>query len=200
MRSWHFLSRVAVVAAIVWLGVGLLLGWRALGDQVDSFARVPMPGQAELRFERPGGYVVYLEGEATRRLGFSPAFGVTLTDSDGTEVPVSRYGLATPYNLGGHTGSAIGTFTIDRPGSYVLQAQRLGDGPPANLAVGRGLRPAIVRALATAFALPVLVLVAGTAMALSRAARRRQARRGPSQAPPEPAPEADPSGEPEVIG
>jgi hypothetical protein len=180
-RAWYLFTRLVVVGAIVWFGLGLLLGWRALNRQVEAFARMPVPGEAELSFARPGGYVVYLEGAGIRTLGFGPTFVVTLTPvGGGQEIPVREYGVAPAYRLGGHTGSAVGTFRIDRPGRFVLRAERFDEGPPANVAVGRGLRPAIVRALVGAFCVPVAVLLGGTAWAVAALVRRRRARRAPA--------------------
>ena len=202
-RVWYVFTRVVVVGAIVWFGLGLLLGWQALNRQVEAFARVPLPGDAEMTFAKPGGYVVYLEGAATRTLGFGPAFALTLTPvGGGEEIPVGNYGPALSYRLGGHLGSAVGTFRIDRPGRYVLRAERFDEGPPANVAVGRGLRPAIVRALVAAFPVPVVVLLGGTARVLVAAVRRLRARRAaPAPDPDQPAAadplEADPTSESE---
>jgi hypothetical protein len=192
-RVWYVFTRVVVVGAIVWFGLGLLLGWQALNRQVEAFARVPLPGDAEMSFDKPGGYVVYLEGAATRTLGFGPPFALSLTPvGGGQEIPVGRYGPALSYRLGGHSGSAVGTFRIDRPGRYVLRAERFEEGPPANVAVGRGLRPAIVRALVTAFAVPVVVLLGGTARVLVAAVRRFRARHAAPAADPAPDPAAAP--------
>jgi hypothetical protein len=47
-RLWYWLAGAAVVAAVVWSALGLVLGFRSLSRQVEEFQRVPIPGQAEV--------------------------------------------------------------------------------------------------------------------------------------------------------
>jgi hypothetical protein len=61
-RLWYWVAGAAVVAAVVWLALGLFLGFRSLSRQVEGFQRVPIPGQAEVSLTEPGGYTVYFEG------------------------------------------------------------------------------------------------------------------------------------------
>jgi hypothetical protein len=52
----------ALVASAVWLGLGIFFGVRSFSRQIEGFQRVSIPGQAEVSFDRPGGYTVYFEG------------------------------------------------------------------------------------------------------------------------------------------
>ena len=172
------LDVLAVTAAIAWLGLGMLFGWRSLAWEVDRFARLSLPGETHVQLTRSGGYVLYLEGPATGLLT-GPAFTASLRPAGGgAEIPVQNYGAAVGYDFGGHRGYAVGTFAVDRPGTYVLRAERFTEGPPANFAVGRGLQPSIVRALAVAFTGPVIVLVAGAGRAFRAVVRARRRRAG----------------------
>ena len=92
-RLWYWVAGAAVVAAVIWLALGLFLGFRSLSRQVEGFQRVPIPGQAEVSMAEPGGYTVYFEG-----LGASdeqvpiPPYRFLLTTADGEEVPVRAFG------------------------------------------------------------------------------------------------------------
>ncbi len=123
-RLWYWVAGAALVAAVVWLALGLFLGFRSLSRQVEGFQRVPIPGQAEVSLAEPGGYTVYFEG-----LGASdeqipmPRFRLSLTTVAGEEVPVRPYGGAATYGFGGHSGRAVATFQIEEPGRFLLQTE-----------------------------------------------------------------------------
>src|SRR5437773_1278190 len=61
-RFWYLVAGAAVAGSVVWLVVGLLLGFRSMSREVDGFQRVPVPGEAVVSLARPGGYVLYFEG------------------------------------------------------------------------------------------------------------------------------------------
>ena len=101
-----------MVTSVVWLAVGIFSGIRSFSRQVEGFQRVPVPGQAELRFHEPGGYTVYFEGlgAADQQVAI-PSLSVSLAPvGGGEEVPVSPYGGSATYSVGGRSGRAVGTF------------------------------------------------------------------------------------------
>jgi len=177
-RRWYWVAGAAVVAAVVWLALGLFLGFRSLSRQVEGFQRVPIPGQAEVSLAEPGGYTVYFEG-----LGASdeqvpmPRFRFSLTTVAGEEVPVRPYGGAATYGFGGHSGRAVATFQIEEPGRFLLQTEGESQGGAANLAVGRSVGPGIFRTVMVAIVGALILVLAGAVLAVVVAVRRNRAGR-----------------------
>ena len=177
-RLWYWVAGAAVVAAVVWLALGLFLGFRSLSRQVEGFQRVPIPGQAEVSLAERGGYTVYFEG-----LGASdeqvpiPPFRFSLTTVDGEEVPVRAYGGSATYGFGGHSGRAVATFQIEEPGRFLLQTEGESQDVEANLAVGRSVGPAIFGTVTQPIVGALVLLLAGAVLAVVVAVRRNRARR-----------------------
>jgi hypothetical protein len=110
------------------------------------FQRVPIPGQVQVSLAKPGGYTLYFEGlgAADEQATILP-FKVSLTSvGSGQEIPIRPYGGAATYNFAGHAGRAVGTFRIEEPGQFLLQATGASQRVQADLAVGRSIGPAIV--------------------------------------------------------
>ena len=177
-RLWYWVAGAAVVAAVIWLALGLFLGVRSLSRQVEGFQRVPIPGQAAVSLAEPGGYTVYFEG-----LGASdeqvpiPPYRLLLTTADGEEVPVRPYGGSATYGFGGHSGRAVATFSIEEPGRFLLQTEGESQGGEANLVVGRSVGPAILRTVTQPIVGALVLSLAGAVLAVVVAVRRNRARR-----------------------
>ena len=177
-RIWYWVAGAPVVAAVIWLALGLFLGFRSLSRQVEGFQRVPIPGQAAVSLAEPGGYTVYFEG-----LGASdeqvpiPPHRLLLTTADGEEVPVHPYGGSATYGFGGHSGRAVATFHIEEPGRFLLQTEGESQGGEANLAVGRSVGLAIFRTVTQPIARALVLSLAGAVLAVVVAVRRNRARR-----------------------
>lgn len=173
-RVWYWVAGVAVAASVVWLAAGIFFGIRSLSRQVEGFQRVPVPGQAELRFEEPRGYTVYFEGlgAADRQVAI-PSLNVSLAPAGGgAEVPVYPYGGSATYSVGGRSGRAVGTFRIDAPGRFLIRTQGNPERGQAEVAVGPSIAPWIGRTLGLTLP-PVLVLFfGGVALAVVVAALR----------------------------
>jgi len=182
-RVWYWVAGAAVAASIIWLAVGVFFGFRAFSRQVEGFQRVPVPGQAEVRFDEPGGYTVYFEGlGAADEQVTIPSLSVSIAPvGGGTEVPVYPYGGSATYSVGRRSGRAVGTFRIDAPGRFLIQTQGNPEGAQAHVAVGPSLAPLIGRTLGRTIP-AALILFGGAALALVVAIRRRQPR-GPQPAP-----------------
>lgn len=185
-RVWYWVAGAAVAASVVWLAAGIFFGFRSFSRQVEGFQRVPIPGQAEVRFDEPGGYTVYFEGlgAADEQVAI-PSLSVSVAPvGGGAEVPVYPYGGSATYSVGGRSGRAVGTFRIDAPGRFLIRTKGNPEGAEAHVAVGPSLAPVIGRTLGLTIP-PVLVLFfGGAALAVVVAIRRRQAR----ALPPAPAP------------
>jgi Protein of unknown function (DUF2510) len=174
-RVWYWVAGAAVVAAVVWLGVGIFLGIRAFSRQVEGFQRVPIPGQAELRLDEPGGYTVYYEGlGAADEQVTIPSFSVSVTPvGRDQEIPIRPYGGSSTYTVGGQSGRAVGTFRIDAPGAYLVRTDGDTAGQP-QVAIGASIGPAIGRTVALTVPVALLLFFGGGALALVVAVRRRK--------------------------
>ena len=176
-RLWYWVAGAAVVAAVIWLALGLFLGFRSLSRQVEGFQRVPIPGQAAVSLAEPGGYTVYFEG-----LGASdeqvpiPPYRLLLTTGTGEEVPVRPEGGSATYGFGGHSGRAVATFSIEEPGRFLLQTEGESQGGEANLAVGRSVGPAILRTVTQPIVGALVLSLAGAVVGVVVAVRRNRAR------------------------
>jgi hypothetical protein len=182
-RVWYWVAGAAVAASVVWLAVGIFFGVRAFSRQVEGFQRVPVPGQAEVRFEEPGGYTVYFEGlGAADEQAAVPSLSVSLAPvGGGAEVPVYPYGGSAIYSVGARSGRAVGTFRIDAPGRFLIRTQGDPEGGQAEVAVGSSIAPTIGRTLGVTIPAVLVLFFGGAALAVVVAIRRRQAR-GPQPA------------------
>jgi hypothetical protein len=143
--------------------------------QVEGFQRVPIPGQAEVSFDEPGGYTLYYEGlGASDEQATIPSFNVSLVPvGGGQEVSIRDYGGSATYDFAGHSGRALGTFRIEEPGRFLLQTDGEPRGPEANVAVGPSVGPAILRAVVLTIAGTLILLLAGAVLAVVVAVRRK---------------------------
>lgn len=142
-RVWYWVAGAAVAASVVWLAAGIFLGIRGFCRQVEGFQRLPIPGEAEVRFDAPGGYTVYFEGlgAADEQVAL-PSRSVSLVPADGgEEVPVDPYSGSSTYTVGGRSGRAIGTFRIDAPGRFLIRTEGDLEGGQGEIAVGSSIGP-----------------------------------------------------------
>jgi hypothetical protein len=176
-RLWYWVAAGLLVAALACVSLAVA-GFVSLSHQIKGFQRVPVPGQAHVSFASPGGYLIYFEGpgfNATNRTG---TVRVLLQDSDGLPVPISRLqGRAETYSISGHTGVAVASLTIARPGTYVLSAGLPSSPAPVDIAVGRGIGAGIgatvILILVAIFALGPAAVVVGAVTAVRRHRSRR---------------------------
>jgi hypothetical protein len=187
-RFWYWVAGALAVAAVLWFALGLFLGFRSVNRQVEGFQRVPIPGQAEVSLDEPGGYTLYYEGlGASDEQAAIPSFNVSLVPvGGGQEVSIRDYGGSATYDFAGHAGRALGTFRIEAPGRFLLQTEGEPRGAEANVAVGTSVGPAILRTVILTIAGSLILLLAGAVLAVVVAVRRNRARR------PLPAPAAQP--------
>ncbi|HEU4492223.1 MAG TPA: DUF2510 domain-containing protein [Jiangellales bacterium] len=179
-RAWYWLAGALVVGAVVLAAVGLVLGLTSFDRRIDEMQRVPLPGTGEVTFTDAGRYDLYYEGVGAGE-GEVPAFTVSLLPVDGGEpVQIGGDEGTVTYTFGGRSGIRVGSFEIDSPGRYVLEADA--DGTvvgPAELAVGRGLGRSIAGPLLLALGGALILFLLGVVLALVVALRRRSAPRQP---------------------
>jgi hypothetical protein len=178
-RFWYWVAGALAVAAVLWFALGLFLGFRSVNRQVERFQRVPIPGQAEMSFDEPGGYTLYYEGlGASDEQATIPSFNVSLVPvGGGQEVSIRDYGGSATYDFAGHSGRALGTFRIEEPDRFLLQTEGEPRGAEANVAVGPSVGPAILRTVILTIAGTLILLLAGAILAVVVAVRRNRARR-----------------------
>jgi hypothetical protein len=178
-RVWYWVAGAALVGSVVWPALGFVFWFRSMAGEIEQFQRVPIPGQAEVSFDRPGSYTVYFEGlGAGDETATIPAFRMSIAPvGGGEEVPIRPSGGSELYNMAGHSGRAIGTVRIEAPGRFLVQTTGEPQSVQANVAVGSGIGGEIART--TLLTVPgVLVLFfGGVVLAVVVAARRGRARR-----------------------
>jgi hypothetical protein len=154
-RTGWWISGLLLIAAIVCV-IFAVTSFMSFRSQVNGFQRVSAPGQGQVTFSRTGGYQLYFEGPDQGR---GHANLVLRSASTGQAVRLSALsGESESYTLGGHSGQAVASFTITRPGRYVLGAAPASGATPADVAAGRSLGGGIVRG--------VLLIVAGVLLFL----------------------------------
>jgi len=178
-RLWYWVAGAAAVGAVVWLGLGLVLGFLSMDRQVEGFQRVPIPGQAEVSFAEPGGYTLYFEGVgASDEQATIPPFDVSLASvGGGEEVLIRPYGGSVSYSFAGHEGRAVGAFQIEQPGRFLLRADGERRGVQSNVAVGSSVAPTIVGVLVPTVPGALILLFGAAGLTAVVAIRRNQARR-----------------------
>jgi hypothetical protein len=166
------------VGSVVWFVLNLALGLLAVDHQVDRFQRVPLPGQGEVSFTEPGGYVLYYEGLGAPEVAIPPFTASLMPGSGDASIPISDYGGSLTYDFSGHSGQAVGTFNIDTPGRFLLRTESEVDGVgQATVAVGQSVGGGIVRTVVLALVGAPVLFLGGAALAVVVAIRRRRAQR-----------------------
>jgi hypothetical protein len=193
---WYWVAGGLLVGAVICSVLGVA-GLFSLGRQVKDFQRVAVPSQGEITFAQPGRYVLYLErpgGCCSVNVGSGNGASVPFPDwsmkvavvpaDGGPPVSISDWqGATESYSVAGHAGQAAMSFTIDRPGRYVLGTRDATPYSITDIAVGRGIGHGI--------AVPIILMLAGilvlapAALAIGgiTAFRRRRSRRSHLVAP-----------------
>jgi len=192
-RQWYWVVGGALAAALICSALAVA-GFFSLNRQIKDFQRVAVPGQAEVTFAQPGGYILYLERPGrccslAAGSGDSAPFSswsmnvALLPDSGGPPVAITIWrGATESYGVAGHEGQTAMHFTIGHPGRYLLVAQNAIPRSITDVAVGRGIGRGMLWVLLILVALFALI-PAGLVIGGVTFFRRRRARRNPPQAP-----------------
>lgn len=178
-RLWYWVAAGLLIAALACVSFAVA-GFVSLSHQINAFQRVRVPGRADVSFASPGGYLIYFEGPGFSSAGRTGTVHVLLLGTDGLPVPISRLqGRSENYSVTGHSGVAVASFTIARPGTYVLSAGSPTSPVPVDIAVGRsigaGIGAIVILLLVAVFALGPAAVVVGAVTAV----RRNRSRRAP---------------------
>lgn len=166
---------LAVLLAIIGIAAGIALivsGIRTYIDNVEGFERVEVPGSEPITLDDDGGYSIYFEDPSGAYQVVRPTVTVRAADG-GDAVPLAAYESDVSYDVSGHEGRGIYTFSVDESGTYTVT----GDGPRGTLAVGRGIGARFAGAVVAGVATLLLAPVLGAVLALVTFLRRSKAKR-----------------------
>ena len=185
-RYWYLIAGGLLAVAVGCL-TAAVIGMFSWDRQIQDFQRVPVPGRAEVTLTGPGQYALYVEArgaccswtlgsQATPLAGWSMRLAMGPANG-GAEIPVSSWtGPPESYGVGGHQGLTAMSFTITKPGTYLIETGDVHPAAVTDLAVGRNILGPTVR--------PLVLLVAGLAALFGAvvafvvtAVRRHKARR-----------------------
>lgn len=166
-RSWLWpgigVAAVGLIASLV-LGITTFLDSR---QEVDTFARVALPGDTAVRVNEPGRLVVYYEGNRNVSLD---DLSVAITDPVGAAVVIAPYEGELIYETTDLTlGRAIASFDATRTGEYDVEATGLDTG---QVAVGESFARIALPGILGALALAGLSVIAGFGIWLVSLIRR----------------------------
>ena len=157
------------VLAALWFVVSFV----RLDDQIDGFARVPVPGAQTVRLEARK-YVIYYEGFAALEITTTPE-ELTIADSEsGDELEIEPYVGSLTYSFGERDGSAQGTVTPPRAGDYVVAVNL--DAPPGDAAValGESIATPLLRTIVGSIVIGAFLVLAGVIVLVVTAIRLRR--------------------------
>jgi uncharacterized membrane protein YhaH (DUF805 family) len=178
----------ALAGALICIALAVV-GFFSLNRQIRDFQRVPVPGQAQITFAQPGGYVLYIE---------SPGQCCSLTAGSGDSAPFSSWsmnvalqpvnggppvlintwrGATESYGVAGHQGQTAMYVTVGRPGRYLLGTSNPVPRSITDVAVGRGIGHGALISLLLALVALFALIPAGLLVGGVTASRRRRVRR-----------------------
>ena len=187
-RRWYWVAGCALAGALICIALAVV-GFFSLNRQIKDFQRVPVPGQAQVTFAQPGGYVLYIE---------SPGQCCSLTAGSGDSAPFSSWsmkvalqpvnggppvlintwrGATESYGVAGHQGQTAMYVTVGRPGRYLLGASNPVPRSITDVAVGRGIGHGALFSLLLALVALFALIPAGLLVGGVTASRRRRVRR-----------------------
>ena len=171
-RVWYWVALAVFLAGVAWAVVALVVVFR----QVDSFPRVPDPGQGVVSLTHGGGYVIYFEGPGASS-GNVPAGHVSVTALSGSGVKsITSFSGSLTYQMGAREGSAVANLQIAAPGRFLVRATSSGAPPGSHLAIGSSLAGGIVAVVIPSLVLVLAAIVGAIVVAVVRHERIRRAR------------------------
>jgi hypothetical protein len=193
-KRWYWIGSLAIAAGVIAGTVVAVSGIVTAVRQVDHFARIVVPGKAELSFAKAGKYTIYYEYRSVvdgqtfdTDKNIPTGLKVTITDAKGNAIDsLQRYDGDLSVSSSGIAGKAVFTFKLTEPGHYFFAAQTANAGQGKFvLSVGKGFAGRVLRALlfggllalvGLAIGLPVIIR---TAVKRGREKRARQQLQGP---------------------
>jgi hypothetical protein len=174
--GWYWLAGVIALGCVFAAAVLLSTGDRGFVDRVDAFGRVGIPGELVMNVSEPKALTVFYEAAgAGQENAAVPALTIWIAEPSGEVVELAPPQVEMSYDLPGHSGQAVGTFSADTPGDYLVRVE--GEAPAdAVLAVGESpFGPLFGAALLVLVAITVALTPAVVAAVRRRTAGRRRA-------------------------
>jgi len=166
-RSWFW---PGIGVAVVGLVAGLVIGITSYQDsqqEIDTFARLAVPGTVIVQVDEPGRQVVYYEGDES--VGIDD-LGASIADSDGSPVAIAPYEGELIYETTDLTlGRAIASFDGAQIGAYEIEVTGIDTG---QVTVGDSVARLALPGVLAGLAIAGLSLVAGVALWLFSILRR----------------------------
>ena len=175
-RVWYWVALAVFLAGVAWAVVASVV----LFGRVDSFPRVPDPGQGVISLTHSGGYVIYYEGPGAST-GNVPPGNVTVTDLSGSGkvTSVTSFSGSMTYQIGSREGSAVANLQIAAPGRFLVRATSSGAPPGSHLAIGSNLSGGILAAVIPSLVLVLGAIVGAVVVGVVRHTRIKRARLPP---------------------
>jgi hypothetical protein len=171
---------IAVLVMVIGLGLDAWFVYEYLGRIPAAMQQVVVPGHWEITLPESGSYTIFHETQSTvggRRYTARsvPGLKLELTSKDGARrIPLISPTAQTTYTFSGRSGVSLMSFTIDRPGPYVLSAEYAAQGPQTVLAIGR-FGDWFFWVLTRAIAIAAITLVIGGAIIVRTFLKARRA-------------------------
>jgi hypothetical protein len=170
-RIWYLVPVLLIVGGIAWV----VFGFVSLSNQVDSFARVPLPAGGTVTLNHSGGYVVYYEGPGANS-GRIPSFNVQIAPAAAVG-SLQTYGSSVTYTIGAHQGRAVLTLQVVHPGEFMVEASGAGAATEgSDLAFGQSIGGSIVGIVLPTIGLIFLGIASWILLFVIRLTRTRRAR------------------------
>jgi hypothetical protein len=172
-RVWYWVALAVFLAGAAWAVVALVV----LFGRVDSFPRVPTPGQGVISLTHSGSYVIYYEGPGASS-GDVPAGNVKVTPVSGSEAvtSITSSSGSVTYQIGSREGISVANLQIAAPGRFLVQATSSGAPRGSHLAIGSNLAGGIFAAVVPSLVLILAAIAGAVAVGAVRHTRIRRAR------------------------
>ena len=185
-KRWYWVGSLAIAAGVIAGTIVAVHGVVTAVRQVDHFARIVVPGKAELAFAKAGKYTIYYEyrsvvdGQTFDTAHDVPTgLKVTITDTKGgANNTLQRYDGDLSVSSNGIAGVAVFTFRLAAPGNYFIEAQTANAGQSKFvLSVGKGFAGRVLRALLFGGLLALAGLAIGLPIVIRTAVKRGRSKR-----------------------
>jgi len=165
-------AMVGVVASVIWFAVVI----SGIIGAADGYPHFSLPGSRSVELDAET-YKIFVEypGANLDINQSGEVDGLTVVDSEGQHVLVSRALISETYSWGGRDGRAIAQFTAPRQGTYTISAMRSPQGSlpsGVQMAVGRGINLSVAGPLLASMALGGLSVVVSVVLIIVTAVRR----------------------------
>ncbi len=131
-RLGYFIALAILIAGVV---PSVFLLTSGIGALTEGLIRAGGPGQITVELDKPGTWTVFYEyrvadGPVTYVTSPDPPpLGITLTSESGDIQEMSPSNAQFDYSTGTRSGTSIGRFVVDEPGSYEIAVDYAGDDP-----------------------------------------------------------------------